>query len=520
MKPAERDHLHALLSALVEGTIDELQAAELAGLLEADADARRFYVRYLDMHAALASAAVRPPAAGCSRFPWVAVIASLLAASVLLAWFAVPAGRPVGPPATAPAADIVATDAVAPGYVATITSASADAVLNGEPAGAATRLTPGPYAIAAGSVTVQFDGGARVLFDGQARFTLRSRRAMTIERGTFVFEGDQSCETIEIVTPHSVFRNIGTRYAAVIAADAEEVHVAEGAVRRTSGQGARPARHELIEAGVGRRFAAADAGAESIPLDAALVERSLDAASARVGADRPLVVDGFRGDQEQFRGLRSGRGWAEPWRSGHGDWRLIAPGLSGAGSAALLHDGSGGTGERHRAAAHRRLETPIDLSQDGIWYLRFLVRRDPVGTKDEHQAMVVLRTHGLSTQEEIDRGTLIQVALRRDDVAMIRLAGTLTRVSLPQVPGQTYAVITKIVAGRDRPEQVLVRVMAADQLTDSKEPEDWSLVSESVPTDIRIDQVSLECVSGGRIEFGDLCIGSTWESVAGPTVGP
>lgn len=520
MNPAERDHMHALLSAVVENTIDEPQAAELVGRLEADADARRFYVRYLDMHAALASAAARPVAAGRARFPWVAVIASLLAASLLLAWFAVPAGRPIGPPATAPAADIVATEAVAPGYVATITSASADAVLNGEPAGVATRLIPGPYVLTVGSVTVQFDGGARVLFDGRSRFTLRSRRALTIDRGTFVFEGDQSCESIEIVTPHSVFRNIGTRYAAVIGADAEEIHVAEGAVRRTSGQGDRPARDDLIESGVGRRYAVADSSAEAIPLDAALVARSLDAVTAGAGGTRPLVVDGFRGDQDQVRGLRSGRGWAEPWRSGHGDWQLVEPGLSGAAAAAVLHDGSGGALERRRSAAHRRLAKPIDLSQDGIWYLRFLVRRGPAGTKDEHQAMVILRTHGLSTQEEIDRGTLIQVALRRDDVAMIRLAGTLTRVSLPQVPGQTYAVITKIVAGRDKPEQVLVRVMAAEQLADSKESEDWSLVSESVSTDIRIDQVSLECVSGGRIEFGDLCLGPTWESVIGGVAEP
>lgn len=520
MKPAERDRLHALLSAIVEGTIDEPEAAELAGLLESDAEARRFYVRYLDMHAALATVVAGPPAAGRWRFPWVAVVASLLAASVLMLWFATPRVRPFSPPAAAATDGFAANQAGQLGYVATIASASGDAALNGAPACAATRLTPGAYQLTAGGVIVQFDGGARVFFDGRTRFTLRSRRALTIDRGTFVFEGDQSCESIEIVTPHSVFRNIGTRYAAVIDADAEEVHVAKGSVRRTSGQGERPAQDELIEAGAGRRYTAADSIAESIPLDAALVDRSLDAGSAGGGSARPPVADGFRGDENHFRGLQSGRGWAEPWRSGLGDWQLVAPGLSGPGSAAVVHDGSGEAAERRRSAAHRRLETPIDLAEDGIWYIRFLVRRGPVKANDEHRAMVVLRRHGLSTQEEIDRGNLIQIALRRDDVAMVRLAGTLTRVSLPQVPGQSYAVIAKIVAGRDKPEQVLMRVMAADRLADSEESEDWSLVSESVSTDMLIDQVSLECVSGGRIVFGDLCIGPTWESVVGPVIAP
>jgi hypothetical protein len=156
------------------------------------------------------------------------------------------------------------------------------------------------------------------------------------------------------------------------------------------------------------------------------------------------------------------------------------------------------------------------LSQDGIWYVRFLVRRGRVIAKDEHRATVVLRKRGLAVQEELEQNALIQIALRKDDTAMVRVADTLTRVSLPQAPGQTYAVVVKIVAGRVKPEQVLVRLMTADRLADSEEPAEWSLVSDSVQTDLRLDQVSLECVSRGRIEFGDLLIGPTWQSVATP----
>lgn len=519
MKPTERDRLHALLSALVDGTIGEEQAAELVRTLESDAEARRFYIRYLDMHAALAAAASRPAAPGRGRFPWVAVIATLLAASVLLAWLASPADRSGDIALPTDASVAMAAGAAASDYVATIASASEDMALNGEPVFAGRRLTPGPYVVTAGSVMIQLDGGAHIWFDAGARFSLRSRRALTIERGTFVFEGDQSCESIEITTPHSVFRDIGTRYAAVVGAHEEEVHVAEGAVRRTTGEGPRPRRHELIEAGAGRRYAAEPAVTESIPLDEALVARSLAAGPARAGIVPPTVVDGFQGGRGPVAGLRSGRGWAEPWRSRRGALEVISPGLAGAGSFAVRHDGSGAEAAGQLAAAHRRLAEPIDLSRDGISYLRFLVRRGPAPANDEHRAMVVLRAHGVSPRDEVERSTLIQIALRRDDKAMVRVADTLTRAALPQVPGQAYVVIAKIVAGRSEPDQVLIRLMTVDQFADSEEPADWSFVSESVHTDMRIDQVSLECVSGGRLEFGDLCIGPTWECVTRPLAG-
>lgn len=519
MNRVERDRLHALLSAVVDDTIGEEQAAELVRLLGSDADARRFYVRYLDMNAALAGAASRPasvPVRGW-RVPWVAVVMSLMAASLMAAWLAVSGGPRGGGLEGVAGATVAAADASPPGYVGTVASASDDAVLNGEAVTPGMRLTAGPYAILAGGVTVQFDGGARVFLARQAKFTLRSRRAMAIDRGTFVFQGDQTCEPIEIVTPRSVFRNIGTRYAAVIGDKAEEVHVAEGAVRRTAAEGSPSDQHELIEAGAGRRYGAQQqAGAEVIPLDFTLVDGSAEEGSSNPVAAFPVVVDDFRGDHgdnERVDGTRSGSGWAEPWRSRLGVMRLASPGLAGAESGAVVHDGSGKDADQRRSAAHRQLQEPIDLSQDGIWYLRFLVRRGPKVAKDEHRAMVVLRTRGLTADEEIAQNALIQIALRKDDAALVRVADSLSRVSLPQVPGQTYAVVAKIVAGRLKPDQVLVRVMAADRLAGSHEPDEWSLISDGVSSDIRLDQLSLECVSRGRVEFGDLVIGPTWQSI-------
>jgi hypothetical protein len=437
----------------------------------------------------------------------------MLAAALMLVWLGTFVGQLADVPREPARKDVASREAVEAGYVATIVSVSDDSRLNGERTATAIRLTPGGYDLSSGSVGLQFDGGARLFFQGQARFTLESRRRLRVDRGTFVFAGDELCESIEIATPHSVIRNLGTVYAAVIDADGEDVHVSKGAVQRTIGERTTSPRKEYIEAGTARRFGGEDIDAISIPLDEALVEKSLQTSNAEALSTRAIVVDDFRGGQERIRGLRSGRGWAEPWRSARDEMRLVSPGLRGERSFALQHNGSENGQDGHRVAAHRRLESSLDLSRDGIWYLRFLVRRGPAKSKDEHRAMVVLRAHGLTAEEEIARGALLQIALRRDDVAFVRLAGTLNRVSIPQVPNQIYAVVAKIVAGESKPEQVLVRVMAAERLAASQEPTDWSLVSDSVHTDIRLDQISLECVSGGQITFGDVCIGPTWESI-------
>jgi len=502
--------LHALLSAVVDATASEEQIAELGRILQSDAEARRFYVRYMDMHAALTSGQLPIPAGRSRTAPWRLIAASLIAAAVLVAWLVtLPPGRDGG-------GGRVGGSVAAAGYVATIASSSADAILDGKAVVPGARLTPGAYVLTAGGVNIRFDGGARILLEKTSRFAIDSRRSMRIHEGTFVFHGDQTCESIEIITPHSVFKNIGTRYAAVIDARREEVHVAEGAVRRTAGDRATSRRHELIEAGEGRRYGVAAAGAESIPLDGALVARSLEAGATESSRSHPTVVDDFRGGGGQIKGLKSGTGWAEPWDSRRGELRVSAPGLSGGGSVAVVHDATGKEAAGWKGAAHRRLDSPINLATDGIWYVRFLVRRGPLAARDEHRAMVVLRARGLTAEEELDQNAFIQIALRKHDGVLLRVADTLTRASLPQTSGQTYAVVAKIVAGRSRPDQVLLSLMAAERLAGSPEPAEWSLVSEDVDSDLSFETVSLEFSSGGRILVGDICIGPTWASVAQP----
>src|SRR5262245_60905288 len=139
MSPEIRVELERLLSALCDGALTEAQHARLEQLLQADAECRRFYLEYVDLHARLlvhphlGAAALPPdeggagvspgrplpdatafpspgapaPAGGRRRRAWQAlryglVAAGTLAASLLVQAFWWPAQRPAGPGGATP----------------------------------------------------------------------------------------------------------------------------------------------------------------------------------------------------------------------------------------------------------------------------------------------------------------------------------------------------------------------------------------------------------------------------------
>jgi hypothetical protein len=166
-------------------------------------------------------------------------------------------------------------------------------------------------------------------------------------------------------------------------------------------------------------------------------------------------------------------------------------------------------------AAHRRLERPIDLGADGVRYVRYLVRRDADLPGDGNLAMLVLRKHGLTVEQELARQSFIQLAVRRDDTVALKCFGESIRSSAVLLPGVTMAVVAKLVSGRRQPDQIFLRVMPVARLGDP-EPQDWTAISESAATDLVFDQVSVEVVSRGAVWIDDIAIGSTWSSIALP----
>lgn len=527
MTPANQKTLHRLVAAVVDETATEQELAELSQLLEHDREARLFYIRYLDMHAHLSGLQrVERPQPRRRRLPAAIFVGSAIAASFAAVWLAPFLMRSAdvkpAPPNEIQKSLVIAQAPRTNSYVATVVSAEPGTLVNGRAITEGMRVATEPMLLSAGAITAQMDGGAQISFRAESRFAFVSRRDVTVSQGVFFFRGDETCEPVKITTPHSVYRDIGTQYGAKVDALSEELHVIDGVVQRTVGM---PGNHspELVNAGLARRYFSGKPG-EVIALDTALRQQALSAVDTRKSSrnEQPWAHDAFASTQKTLDGLSTGAGWSGPWVSKKRPpaLRLISPGLTGHGSVAVIHNATDRPAAARRAAAHRRLSKPIDLSRDGMSYLRFLIRQGPAIGDDINLGMVVLRTHGLDIDEEISRQSFIRFAFQRNDGVLVRLADRVSRATLPFPPNHVVAVVAKIVSGSSNPDQVFMRVVDSKLLPDLPEPTDWSLASESLDTDLFLDQVSLEFASNGKIVLGDLCIGPTWQSVTQPLKQP
>jgi hypothetical protein len=524
-EPQGDRELHELLAAVCDETLTAEQAERLADRLRREPAARRFYVRYLDMHARLLGlpglAADSQPRRGpddvvvpTAGLRWIASMAvPLAAASVTLLAIALllrrpPGDRepPVGVAAVAATPPVVADlPAKAGCYVATITVASPDARLGGRRAVVGGRLLPAAWDVTDGSIAVRFDGGAEIFFDTGSRFRITSRRSLEVEEGAFVFQGDATCEPLTITTPQATLVDVGTRYAAVVKPGAEELHVLDGAVRRSTG-----GPEEFVTAGAGRAYDDRAPQGRVIPIDAGLVQRSAEADTTKPIVAAPDAADDFRATAESIDGVAGGSGWRGGWIAHRGlpPFAIASPGL-GPDGAGIVHHGGGSR------AAHRVLEQPIDLGTDDVRYVRYLVRREADLPGDNNLAMLVLRKRGLTVEEELARQSFVQLAVCRDDTVALKFLGESVRSSAVLPPGTTMAVVAKVVSGREQPDQIFLRVMPAARLED-REPEAWTAVTASVATDLVFDQVSVEAVSRGTVWIDDIAVGPSWASIALP----
>ena len=502
--------LHEILSAICDETATAEQIDRLAERLRSDPAARRFYVRYLDMHGRLNTlpaladdAADAPHAQRIPAWRWPAVWGGFAAAVAIAAFLL--GGQMRKPAAPAPEQ----TTATVQPYVATIIDASPTSLLNGKSATPGARLAPDRFHLTGGSCTLRFDGGAQLFFDDGASFSIVSRNAIHIDQAAFAFRGDVTCEAISITTPRSTLIDVGTEYSAVVKPGAEDLHVVNGMVRRTPTGGSTAS--ELLPARTGRSYAGRNAGGRVIEFDPSLAVRgAAPAASQPRKPMAPLAEDRFDTGPLRIGQAGGGKGWKKPWISHEGlpEFAIVRPGLTGDSSGAIAHAG-GGT-----SSAHRYLENRIDLGTDGVWYVRYLVRRPAPQPNDPNIAMLVLRTYGLTTEEEIERQSALHLAVYQADTLAVKFAGHSVRSAVPQPPGETFAIVAKIVAGRTQPDQVFACVLPVSRLGDS-EPLEWAVATDCIASAHVYDQVSVEIVSQGEVLLGDIAIGTTWSSIAG-----
>ena len=270
MSPEMRLELQRLLSALCDGELDAARHARLEELLGDDAESRRLYLEYMDLHARLithprvgsgeaftvgveqtAGTAVGPIAASlpiasaagpesararrrlqlvqAGRYALVA--ATTLAASLLVQalWW-----RPRPSVDDRIARSSFATDkARSPVAIATLTRTAHCIWENPTRAwDVGSRLYPGEMHLRAGVARVHFDSGSDLTIEGPADLRLESSTTASVLRGKVVFRGDETATPFDLFTPTSTLLDIGTEYAVSVGPQGEEIHVFDGELQR------------------------------------------------------------------------------------------------------------------------------------------------------------------------------------------------------------------------------------------------------------------------------------------------
>jgi hypothetical protein len=206
------NELRELCEALIEQRLTDEQHARLQALLRGDAEARRFYLRYLHLHAALQWSGVGLASGGCEpsvethkqgahapRSPWVwrAALLALAASLAVASWVA-----------------------LRPSAVATLDSAKSCKWDEGTlPTQVGAALTAGRLRLVEGLAKLVFRSGAEVTIEAPADLELVSRSHCVLHAGRLVAKVPPSAIGFIVDTPAAKLEDLGTEFA---------VHVRDG----------------------------------------------------------------------------------------------------------------------------------------------------------------------------------------------------------------------------------------------------------------------------------------------------
>jgi ferric-dicitrate binding protein FerR (iron transport regulator) len=550
MTPDSQLELQRLLSALCDGELNETEHARLEELLRTDAESRRLYLEYLDMHARLLmhpqlAAGGRPPAAQSPErngsvirpeqersarrggkvgqaLRYLLVAAGTLAASLLVQAFLAPPRNPVGSSAPTPR-----TQTDEPGYIATLAQ-TADCVWENESEARRTgsRLLPGEVRLQQGIARLHFDSGSDLVIEGPAVVRLESATAARVVRGKVVFKGDETAAPFDLHTPSATLVDYGTEYAVVVGPEGEEVHVRDGEVQRTP-KTRGPAKPEQLLAGQARHYGpAVEAPGQDVPLDQVLFTLPLAIPAVVDPAAQLLAYEGF--DYQDRKGFRSGKatgglGWTTSWKGfarplKEGDQNpyalnakesLVRPGAAKP-SVGGCFDYTGFT------KYYRQLATPVRMGEDGVYYLSFLFCRygPPADADPLNTVAVLLRTADELKKE--DPRKRLNIGVGKSNRLFTFFDRASAQTPLPLRYGETYLLVAKIVTSSKHPDQVFLRVYGQDEPIERGEPDSWSVVGRPFQTDLVFDYLEVHINSQTRQVIDEVRLGTSWLAVVSP----
>ena len=529
----KRDDCRSLITAYVDGQISDDAFAELERILAHDPEAMQEYLDYIDIHVGLVGWAKSKrnlvdqqspffvsPRSTLGQFTQsrrkyglvLAATASILLLAVgLRFWFAND-----GRNRQADLQKYVGSPPPQKVEVATLIRArgcnwadGVESVVEGE------RLTTGSLHLEEGDALLKFDGGAELILVGPANIELLSLAKAKLVSGMGTVRAPDVAIGFQLITPSTVVVDLGTEFGvSVNSTGATEVHVFDGEVEcAPSNPTAEFETPSLLQGGVARRFKnESDADGESILIAHSGFQRDFGVAN-EIGHlhGKLFAYEPFDYDTKQLGTGNGGFGWSTGWRRRGGTKGIaysVAPESLERPADAVTASG-GHLNMFGSKGAERRLQKPVDLSKNGVYYLSCrLLLSDAVPQEPPGRLTVLLRS-GVGSGHSAGVGWSVS---KTDQLFAVN-NGHNSVSSFPIDRGETMLIVTKIISAEHSPDQILVKAYRTNQPVDLDEPENWTLAGRAAGSDLLLSRIQMLSRRGTEYRIDELRIGSTWRSV-------
>ncbi len=531
--------LNELLAAVCDDRATEDQRAVLTEMLRGSTEARDEYLRYVDLHAALAEEIVpavesaivdyragetlfasagrslepkRAQFGPSSRFAWWAVVAASLLLAVVSTWAIVSSGRVITD-SSQPIATNGRFDSPA---VATLVLTDNcvwknATIVEGQP------LRKGTYELKSGTAMVRMVGGAEVAMVGPCQIELRNAGSARLHLGNVVVRASDDAEGFTLSTPNSEVVDLGTEFAVkVVDAGETEVHVLDGIVeyRRQRTPRSEPT---ILRAGEAIIAKSDRETTESVDVQSPRFDEVIEANIEQPAA--AAVSESFDYPVGTLPIARSdgGEGWSGPWRLRTRDERRKGQVARDDEPLSLqIVRANEPSQSMLKMPAEftcfvRPLSTPIRMDQDSVTYVSMRLQQaddPPRETWIDPGMRITLR----SSKDYF--GRWICGGLDGQFQPFIQTGGGVgasSPIVLPQ--NRPMIWVLKIISREGAGDAVHFRLFSSENELSLSEPAAWHVSTVDIDMSLPLDRVLLSCAGPSPYLVDELRIGSTWRSV-------
>ena len=388
-----------------------------------------------------------------------------------------------------------------------------------------------------GIAEFRFDSGIRLVLEGPTRLKIKSANSAEMISGSVVLHGYESAPEFELITSQAKFFDVGTEYGIKVTENqGTELHVFEGAVRiqpnhNSSGENSKV---QIVNQGIAQHLK--NQTSKKIALEPEKFQRNVPKKDIQQKDSREALIayDGFqihrKSDQNRFMSWQhTGTGWRGPWRN----WRLglqnkeqdethvlkLSPAINFP-KKTLLSDlqSSNQTGcvqFKKSNQSWRTLKKPLRLDTDAVYFFSLFFEKSTPNSKKttlNQYGNISFRTLDDPNNQKINTNNIL-FGISSDNNTTLHTPFETVRKAPPISYDKPYLFIGKIVASKNSPDQVFLRVFSQSEKIPKEEPLIWTCISAPYDDATVYDQVRFQVGKYSSFFFDELRIGTTWESV-------